>query len=256
MHWYMSQIQKRTMKMSRIIKLSNNWYEENEHLYRRLSIHLIPGVTTLVGCNGSGKTTMIHQIKSQLKKEGVPYITYDNLTAGGHRSVSEAMYFGNISLGATMMTSSEGENIMTNVGMLAGKLHNFIKTGQTKERNPFEVIFTDKEKEKVISNERWILLDAVDSGLSIDNMEELQSLFQLILKDARKMGIEVYIILSTNSYEFAKENPCFDVRNGKYIQFENYKEYRNFILQSRKVKDKRYQVVNEEHREKEIEERE
>lgn len=36
-------------------------------------------------------------------------------------------------------------------------------------------------------NERWILLDAMDSGFSIDNVIEMKDLFQLVLNDAKQI---------------------------------------------------------------------
>ena len=38
----------------------------------------------------------------------------------------------------------------------------------------------------------------------------------------------------------AREEQCFDVYNGKYIKFDNYEEYRNFILESKQNKNNRY----------------
>ena len=89
-------------------------------------------------------------------------------------------------------------------------------------------------------NERWILLDAMDSGFSIDNVIEMKDLFQLVLNDAKQMGIELYIVISSNEYELVDGAECLDVTSGKYMQFKSYSEYKEFILETRKQKNKRF----------------
>jgi len=85
------------------------------------------------------------------------------------------------------------------------------------------------------------LLDAVDSGLSIDYIDELkEKLFQFIIDDCKKKGIDIYFVVSANSYEMARESDCFDVYEGKYKKFKDYEEYREFILERRKIKEMRY----------------
>lgn len=147
---------------------------------------------------------------------------------------------------ATAACSSEGENIVMNIGSLAIRLGDFIKTGKGNSREnrlqeAFERLLKDDiTEEKEIPNERWILLDAIDSGLSIDNIVDVKEyLLKAILEDY-KDG-DVYIIVSANEYEMARGEQCFDIYNGKYITFADYEEYRDFVLNSRKWKDERYE---------------
>lgn len=104
-----------------------------------------------------------------------------------------------------------------------------------------------EDKDAVLDscNDRFLLLDAVDSGYSIDNVIELKELFKLILKDSEEHDVHTYIIVSANEYELANSENCFDVANGKYITFANYEEYRKFILKSRELKNKRIQKARE-----------
>ena len=115
--------------MSRKFKVIKRYYDEDYDLYKKRSITINEGVTVLVGCNGSGKTTLIHQIKDQLKKEGIPVISFDNLHEGGSRAVSSAGFYGDFGFMSAAMSSSEGENIVMNISRLASKLRPFIKTG-------------------------------------------------------------------------------------------------------------------------------
>ena len=232
--------------MSRKFNLEKDYYDEGYDLYRKETITLNPGVTVLVGCNGTGKTTLMHQIQSQLKNEDIPCISFDNLHDGGSKAISSAAFFEDFGFVATAACSSEGENIIMNIAKMASRLRHFIKTGEdngreSKLEKAFEKLLKDDiNEEKEVSNERWILLDAIDSGLSVDNIVEVkEDLFKIILEDY-KDG-EVYIIVSANEYEMARGEQCFNVHNGEYVTFPNYEEYRDFILLSRKWKDDRYE---------------
>ena len=164
---------------------------------------------------------------------------FDNLHDGGHNAVTAAAYRDDISLVAGLMTASEGEAISINLGTIASTLMDFIITGEDNTtRNPFASLFEDEEKENEtdLSNERWLLFDATDSGLSIDNVIEMKGLFDLVISDAKKRGLHPFIIISANEYELAADAPCFDVQHGSYITFANYPQYREFILDSKDIK--------------------
>lgn len=75
------------------------------------------------------------------------------------------------------MCSSEGENISLNLSKIASKLRKFVETGDNGDR--FNALaktlaLKDDNEENNVSNERWILLDAMDSGYSIDNVIEMK----------------------------------------------------------------------------------
>lgn len=228
--------------MSRIIKTWRDPYDAGFSTCRKKQIEIQQGLTVLVGCNGSGKTTLLHNIKSELKKEDIPVFYYDNEKDGGNNSISESIFYGNLSFTATALCSSEGENISLNLSKIASKLRKFVETGDNGDR--FNALaktlaLKDDNEENNVSNERWILLDAMDSGYSIDNVIEMKDFFDLVIKDAKEFGIELYIMISSNEYELAHESKCFDVMEGKYIQFVSYEDYKKFILRTREKKDKR-----------------
>lgn len=228
--------------MSRIIKTWRDPYDAGFSTCRKKQIEIQQGLTVLVGCNGSGKTTLLHNIKSELKKEDIPVFYYDNEKDGGNNSISESIFYGNLSFTATALCSSEGENISLNLSKIASKLRKFVETGDNGDR--FNALaktlaLKDDNEENNVSNERWILLDAMDSGYSIDNVIEMKDFFDLVIKDAKEFGIELYIVISSNEYELVHESKCFDVMEGKYIQFASYENYKKFILRTREKKDKR-----------------
>ena len=238
--------------MSRKFKLYKDYYDVVYDIYKNKTITIKPGVTVLVGCNGIGKTTLLHQIRDELKKNKIPYISFDNLKDGGSHSISEASFYGNFGFMATAMCSSEGENIVLNVGNLAARLGQFVKDGEDQKEKKYvqlaqsiAQINGEQIEEHEISKERWILLDAIDSGLSVDNVVDIkEQLFKTILE--YNFGNEIYIVVSANEYEMARDEQCLDVYNGKYITFKDYEEYRNFILESKKWKIDRMENDKEE----------
>lgn len=53
------------------IKREKFYYEENDELFKTDSVEIYPGVTALVGCNGSGKSTMAQIIKEYCKTNDI-----------------------------------------------------------------------------------------------------------------------------------------------------------------------------------------
>lgn len=198
----------------------------------------------MVGCNGIGKSTFLHCIRDTLKKGSIPYLDFDNLLEGGAYARQESLNKGDFSLLANAAYSSEGENIMLNITNLATLIGEFVRTGiYQKDVNRWargfqKALGYEIKDTEITSNEGWILFDAVDSGLSVDNIVELkEDLFKIIFQYS--FGTEIYIVISANEYEMANGEQCLDVYNGKYITFRDYGEYRQMILDSRKWKDNR-----------------
>ena len=231
--------------MGRKFTLERDYYDEGFNLYKKKTITIKPGVTVLVGCNGIGKTTLLRQMENNLKKEKIPHILFDNLKSGGHNARERAGFYGDFSFLATSICSSEGENIVMNMGNLATRLGQFVKNGEDPKEKKYTQLARSIAQingeeicEPEISKERWILLDAVDSGLSVDNIVDIkEQLFKTILE--YNYGNEIYIIISANEYEMARGEQCFDVYNGKYVTFKDYEEYRNLVLQSKEWKYQR-----------------
>ena len=213
--------------MGYYFNLSNEWFGKNKFkipFYKRTSIMIKPGLTVLVGCNGIGKTTFLHQLKYDLEEKKEKFILYNNLTDGGETSKQDALLKGDMQFVLNSTISSEGENIHLNIGKLASKIGYLI----------YNKLNSDDKRV-------FILLDAVDSGLSIDYIIDLKEhLFDFVVKDCKKKGIDIYFVVSANSYEMARESDCFDVYEGKYKKFKDYEEYREFILERRKIKEMRY----------------
>ena len=195
--------------------IKKNWYDSKCPLYKKSKITINPGITVLVGKNGIGKTTLLMQIEQSLKKQKIPYLTYNELT-DGRWSMQRALDAQNMQFLATLYQSSEGQKIHLNLGQFAEKVGRFI----SKYRN--ETVF--------------VLFDAIDSGLSIDNIAEVKDFFDLVVKD----NPNVYIIVSANSYEMANGSSCFDVQKCEYCTFTDYNDYRTFILTQKELNNGRH----------------
>lgn len=188
-----------------------DWYG----IHSGYTLTLRPGYTALVGPNGAGKTTLLRQLQEVAEKRKYKTFFYSNLNDGGNNAISERLLYGDISFVAAAMTSSEGEKIAQCFGN---------KLGQIKR------LVDEAIAENVLL---FILLDGLDSGASIDRLNELMSVFELIERDA---GVqpggaehEVYIVATVNNYALAKR-ACVDVRTGKRLSFGDYAEYERFIL--------------------------
>lgn len=208
--------------MTHKFKIIRDLYDSGEKIYNKSSVEIKDGLTVLCGCNGCGKTTLLHQIKNALAKENIPFLNFDNLLDGGNNSVSESLWYGDMSFVAQSVCSSEGENVNMNIGKFAQKMGAFVRKNQTEK----EIFF---------------LMDAVDSGLSIDNVIDTKKfLFNFVIDDCRSKGISVYIIVSANEYELARSEQCLDTLNLKYIEFSDYEAFRNYVIKTRKAKNQRY----------------
>ena len=209
-------------------------------------IDIQPGLTVLVGCNGAGKTTLLLNIKEHCKNNDIPCLYYNNLRDGGSNAMGSLFFHGDYEGGADLFSSSEGEGIKINIGMRSSKYKEFIQNGyinDSKYRLARAFARYDEndydEAEIVESKDRVFLFDAVDSGLSVDSVVEVRGLFDLMLEDNKDLDRNIYIVIAANEYELARNTDCFDVNNGKYIRFSDYEEYRNFIIKSRAIKEKR-----------------
>lgn len=230
----------------REIKVWKDPYDCKLRLCKAKTVSFKPGLTVLVGCNGAGKTTMLLNIKDELEKLKVPVVKFDNLKDGSDSIMSNSAAKGDFELVAQIYSASEGEGINIAINnFLKTKLEHFLITGK-QEIEGFKRIFYSEEELAYTETpsackERWILMDATDSGLSIDNICNLKEMMFNVVNELNKKGIETYFIVSANEYEMASVEDCLDVISGNHIQFTRYEDFKDFILNSKKLKMNRYE---------------
>lgn len=223
-------------------------YEAGYSTCKPRRILIEDGLTVLVGCNGSGKSTLLRNIENELKSKDIPVVLFDSGVEKRSNAIGAAISNGNVGLASNFMTASEGEAIGLHLGQFMYNLRNFVITGiyssayglsKNKFLDAFSKLGSDTHKEKPQSDERWLLMDSVDSGYSIDAIRELKELFNIISEDAISKNVHLYIVIAANTYELARDGRCFNVQLGKYVTFNSYEEYTKFILKTRKLKDER-----------------
>lgn len=219
--------------MSRTFKIEQYWHDEYYKIYNKDSVEIKPGITNLLSCNGGGKTTLLHQIKEQLAKDKSAYvIEYSEVREGRTNANNSLAFYGNFDALSRNLISSEGENVLNNFGEFCRKLGSKIKRLDNRS--------IDKE-------EFWILLDGIDSGLSVNEIAEIPEFLKMVCDDLDKQGVVPYILVAGNNYELIGDlkNSCLDVINLEYLTVNSYEEYRKIIFDAGKLKQKRYDEGNE-----------
>ena len=196
-------------------------------LYKCKDFILIPGVTSLVGCNGSGKSTFINDfLIPHLKNHDIEYVTWNDRQNGGYNLMDKFLNFDNNLSGlATMVLSSEGERIVQGLGDILPKIGKGVRSNAGKS---FVIAF-----------------DAIDSGMSVDEIIEIRNLcFDTILPDAEKYGTALYIIIAANNYEWCNDSRMhnIDIITGKSMEIKSYEDFKAAILKSRTIKEKSREV--------------
>lgn len=186
-------------------------------LFKSKTFRFEEGITVLVGPNGSGKSTLIKEINHEFKNdESVKIFNYNNLT-DGRTNLGQRLMSRDISLFATVMGSSEGESIICNLGQIISNIGYYVSNNI----NCSSIIIT---------------MDAIDSGLSIDNIKYVNTIFDTIIQDERLKNISVYIIIAANTYDMLEDRDCLLVSSGRHRTFKTYEAFKKYILSESKKK--------------------
>ena len=220
-------------------KIPRKGYTENRQIYKHGTIEINQGITVLIGCNGSGKTTILSEIKETTKD--IPTYFYNNLTTNDKES---ALFHEDYEYMAQLMCASEGESITLKLLHKADELIYLLKNGKKKLSALEEAFMSmsgrNNKEDKSTVKERILLFDAIDSGLSIDQVRDLKEYFFTPLLESYK---DLYIIVSANEYEMCKDYPCFNVTEGKYVTINSYDDYTKEILKTREYKEKQIEKL-------------
>ena len=225
------------LRTNGVIPLEKDPYDDDRTFWKSNKMSLLPGITTLVGCNGIGKTTIIDSIDRFLKSRGTPYLYFNNLGADGGHGIGNTMLGmalsgmseenGNtVDLGEAVATwsSSEGEKILSALSRFSRKILNSIKAYAG-------------------YGEFWILFDAIDSGLSVNIIDMIkENLFNLLLKSVPS-DFRLYIVVSSNSWEMSEGTNIFEITSLSYKNIKTYSAFKKSVLKSAQKKAERDTVL-------------
>ena len=217
--------------MEKMIKItvSTKPFDHHTKIYLRKDFTFEPGLTSLVGCNGSGKTTLIDfYLKSYVKKNKIEYIFWNDRRTGGSSLMQQCMDNDDMDGVIALFMSSEGERISYAL------LDVFKNIGRC---------FRACKGQSVV-----IMFDAIDSGMSIDEICETRDvILDIVIPDAETQNVTPYFIIAANNYEWCNDPRIhnIDIQTGKSLNINNYDDYKKIILKSRERKDKMRGFNNE-----------
>ena len=234
-------------------KIIKKYIDENTILQTKTKLKLNPNtITYICGCNGYGKSTLLSQIRDnlhRLKAEDVndiynnPFYRLLRNKKKEENQNSDNIYFLNYNIYSNFASSDNGH-------LMSSLLDNVSSNGEGLSRRLVDGLLIFKRwlgDTKDIQNKKFFfLLDDCDAGTSIDAIVEIKSVLNLIVKEATDAGVEYYIILPVNSYEFVRDNNeayCIDACSFEKLQFKTYSQYKKYVLKTRKIKDGRYKEV-------------
>ena len=187
--------------------------EDVHDIHDGFDLELQPGYTALVGPNGAGKTTLLGQIEEIAKERGYAVVKYANYVDGGSAAMQMALESGQMRKLASLACGSEGQQILINMTGVLDRI--------------------EKAIDEAIASRTGlvVLLDSLDSGLSIDGQRTLICAFAYFCRTKIRFdytGNEIYIVAAVNDYELAVKD-CVDVQTGEHMTFKDYPDYADFI---------------------------
>lgn len=212
------------------------WLHSNPKYTKRESIpikyNINPGITMLIGPNGSGKTTVLSQLRSLFSTQNDLVKKWNKLEINDSiRDLYSSYLYDNV-YEETFTKSTWGAT---------EHIDRVAKTFENSEgQNMYDYLYykineIGQAVTKAIKNNRkgiFLLFDGLDSGLSLDVINIIRkSVLEFIIETEKKRSnLEVYIICSANSYEFCNNYDCIDVTNQKHIVFTNYEDYSKYFI--------------------------
>ncbi len=215
------------------------WLHSNPKYTKRESIpvkyNINPGITMLIGPNGSGKTTALSQIRSLFSTENDLVKKWNTIEINDSiRNLYSSYLYDNV-YEETFTKSTWGAT---------DHLDRVAQTFENSEgQNMYDYLYykineIGQAVTKAIKNNKkgiFLLFDGLDSGLSLDVINTIRkSVLEFIIETEKKRNnLEVYIICSANSYEFCNNYDCIDVTNQKHITFTNYTDYEKYFVKGK-----------------------
>lgn len=212
------------------------WLHSNPKYTKRESIpikyNINPGITMLIGPNGSGKTTALSQIRSLFSTQDDLIKKWNQIDKNDNiRNLYSSYLYDNV----------YEEKFAKERWTYSDQMERVAQTFENSEGQDmwdflyYKIGEIGKVVGKAIKDNKkgiFILLDGLDSGLSLDVINKIRKdVLEFIIETEKKRSdLEVYIICSANSYEFCNNYDCIDVTNQEHITFTDYEDYSNYFI--------------------------
>ena len=231
------------------IPLFSAWKDEDQMVYAPEVDHVdlpLDGILCLVGCNGSGKTTTVEQVKQAL--EGIGFrdakgeVEYNPLH-GFHSAEDPATgYFVPFDRGTRYVSKpGDGESWLTafDLDEMGGWFCSNGEGVSGRFVGAAKAMGTFFKKAKDEGVPIVVMVDDADAGTSIDVVSEMRAFLERVDRDLKRAGVPHLILVTSNSYELVHGLPCLYVRDMSPRAFATYEDFRDFTFASRKDKDAR-----------------
>lgn len=216
------------------------WLHSNPKYTKRESIpikyNINAGITMLIGPNGSGKTTALSQLRSLFSTQNDLVKKWNQIDKNDNiRNLYSSYLYDNV----------YEEKFAKERWTYSDQMERVAQTFENSEGQDmwdflyYKIGEIGKVVGKAIKDNKkgiFILLDGLDSGLSLDVINKIRKdVLEFIIETEKKRSdLEVYIICSANSYEFCNNYDCIDVTNQKHITFTNYTDYEKYFVKEDK----------------------
>ena len=236
------------------IPLFSSWKDEDQMVYAPEVDHVdlpLDGILCLVGCNGSGKTTTVEQVKQALggagfrdakdEKEYNPLHGWRSLMGG--KDDKAAGYLVLFDKGARFVPNKGGGGeswfSAIDIDTIGGWFCSNGEGVSDRFAGAAKAMGTFFKKAREEGVPIIIMVDDADAGTSIDVVSEMRSFLEGVDRDLKKAEVPHLILVTSNSYELIHDLPCLYVRDMTPRTFTTYEEFRDFTFASRKDKDAR-----------------
>lgn len=199
--------------------------DDDLNLYKKSRFTITPNqITVLIGPNGTGKTAFLNYLARYLKKNNIDYAEWSNLIDGGSNGKSAYGFHDQYEDLALSIMNSEGQEIGHNWGsvFIQNRMVSAVKSAKSNNRNQI-----------------WFLLDCLDSGMDIKNLDDVIWVLTKYMKDINSLGIDVFTVLTSNSFELVKDHDCIYPYTMKHHKFTDYEVFRSFIKEQWDIIDNR-----------------
>lgn len=186
------------------------------HLFSYNQLTLGTGFYTVIGANGTGKSTLLAAIEENADgREDIVVESYDVYTT--IKQAYDTSILGNSS--AVHMRAafidSNGEFILRKFGDFIQRINSL---RSSLESNPHKCVM--------------ILADGLDDGANIPMI----SFFKLVLREKfetiKSLADECIVLLSANQYETTRNTNVIDVHTGKIIEIKSYDDFKSQVMKS------------------------